>query len=62
MHNQTQITYKQQMMIDMIEENLGVKFYGNTRKEASQFIGGYMEAFQREAMEDECNSYGLPNQ
>ena len=49
-------------MIDMIEENLGVKFYGNTRKEASQFIGGYMEAFQREAMEDECNSYGLPNQ
>ena len=66
------VTEKQAYVIELIEKNLeslNIKFEGETRQEATQFISRYIEQSKMQAkttarmrFEDEANSFGLPNQ
>lgn len=56
------ITEKQRNAIEMIEITLNIKFTGKTKSDATTFITMYMEASKQQDFENECNSYGLPNQ
>jgi TorA maturation chaperone TorD len=38
------ITEKQQSVIRMIENNLGIKFHGTTKEEAKNFISQYIDS------------------
>lgn len=66
------VTEKQAYVIELIEKNLeslNVKFKGESKEEASQFISEHIENSKKEAQthlrmlfEDEANSFGHPNQ
>ena len=66
------VTEKQAYVIELIEKNLeslNVKFKGESKEEASQFISEHIEDSKKESrtharmrFEDEANSFGLPNQ
>lgn len=56
------ITEKQHSAIETIENTLNIKFTGKTKGDATTFITMYMEVSKQQAFENECNSYGLPNQ
>lgn len=66
------VTEKQTYVIELIEKNLeslNIKFKGDSKEEASQFISEHIENSKKESrtharmlFEDEANSFGLPNQ
>ena len=66
------VTEKQAYVIELIEKNLeslNVKFKGESKEEASQFISEHIEDSKQESrtharmrFEDEANSFGRPNQ
>ena len=66
------VTEKQAYVIELIEKNLetlNIKFKGESKEEASQFISEYIEDSKKESrtharmmFEDEANSFGHPNQ
>ena len=68
----SKVTEKQAYVIKLIEKNLeslNIKFKGDSKKEATQFISEYIESSKKESrtharmmFEDEANSFGLPNQ
>ena len=66
------VTEKQAYVIKLIEKNLetlNIKFKGESKEEASQFISEHIEDSKKESrtharmmFEDEANSFGHPNQ
>ena len=66
------VTKKQAYVIELIEKNLeslNIKFKGDSKEEARQFISEHIENSKKESrtharmlFEDEANSFGRPNQ
>ena len=65
------VTEKQAYVIELIEKNLetlNIKFKGESKEEARQFISKHIETSKKESrpharmlFEHEANSFGLPN-
>lgn len=57
------MTPKQEAFIKRISSVTGEEYNENmTTSEASQWISKNIEDYNQQIFEDECNSYGLPNQ
>lgn len=57
------MTPKQKAFIERISSVTGEEYNKDmTTTEASEWINQNIEDYNQEILEDECNSYGLPNQ